>query len=201
MPTKIGQSCKINPLAVIPEQNVVIGDDVTVEPFVVIRERTIIGNRVMIRAGAIVGGSYYDYTPKNGGLLGAESCGVIEIGDEVELLEKVCVERGIFPWERTMIGRSSKLAVNCGIGHGSHIGENCRIAGKALCCGNCRIGNHVWIRPCTVISNRRVIGGNARVTIGSVVVENVPAGAVYTGNFAIPHQQFMRNYMTSLREK
>ena len=45
-----------------------------------------------------------------------------------------------------------------------------------------------------------MIGDNARVTIGSVVAGNVPAGAEYTGNFAMPHQQFMRNYMLSLRK-
>ena len=74
------------------------------------------------------------------------------------------------------------------------------MAGTSTCCGNCRIGNNVWIGPGAIISNRKVIGDNARVTIGSVVAGNVPAGAEYTGNFAMPHQQFMRNYMLSLRK-
>lgn len=200
-PTKIGQNCKISPLAVIPEQNVIIGDDVTIEPFVVIRERTTIGSRVIIRAGAMVGGSTCDYASKSGSLLGVEDCAAIEIGDEVELFERAYIERSIFPWERTTIGRCSKIGINSCIGHGSHVGEYCQIEGRAGCCGHCCIGNHVWIGPYAVISNRKVIGDNARITIGSVVVGNVPAGAVYTGNFAIPHRQFMRNYMISLRKK
>lgn len=200
-PTKIGQNCKISPLAVIPEQNVIIGDDVTIEPFVVIRERTTIGDRVIIRAGAIVGGSAYNYASNGGSILRAEDCAAIEIGDEVELFEKVCIERGIFPWERTVIGKSSKLGIDCGIGHASHVGESCQIAGKSVCCGNCRIGDRVWIGPGAIISNRIVIGDNAHITIGSIVVGNVPAGAAYTGNFAIPHRQFMKNYMSSLKRK
>lgn len=200
-PTRIGHNCQISPLAVIPEQNVIIGDDVTIEPFVVIRERTTIGNRVTIHAGAIIGGTAYAYSSQHGQYLHAEDTASIEIGDDVDIFEEVNIERGTFPWEKTIVGRNSKLGINCGIGHASHVGENCQIAGKSCCCGNCRIGNNVWIGPGAIISNRKVIGDNARITIGSVVTVNVPAGAEYTGNFAIPHQQFMRNYMNSLRKK
>lgn len=199
-PTRIGKNCNISPLAVIPEQNVIIGDEVTIEPFVVIRERTTIGSRVTIRAGAIIGGSAYAYASKGAQYLRAEDTASIEIGDDVDIFEQVCIERSTFPWEKTAIGRNSKLGINCGIGHGSCVGENCEIAGKSTCCGYCTIGNNVWIGPGAIISNRKVIGDNARVTIGSVVAGNVPAGAEYTGNFAMPHQQFMRNYMLSLRK-
>ena len=38
-PTRIGKNCNISPLAVIPERNVIIGDEVTIEPFVVLKGR------------------------------------------------------------------------------------------------------------------------------------------------------------------
>lgn len=200
-PTRIGQNCQISPLAVIPEQNVIIGDDVTIEPFVVIRERTTIGNRVTIRAGAVIGYKSFNFSTQHTDIISVEDTASVEIQDSVEIFEHACVERSLFPWEKTIIGRNSKIGCQCSVGHASHLGDNTMMAGLSGCCGNCRIGNNVWVGPCVIISNRKVVGDNAHITIGSVVASNVPAGAEYTGNFAIPHQQFMRNYMNSLRKK
>lgn len=200
-PTKIGKNCSISPLAVIPEQNVIIGDDVTIEPFVVIRERTTIGSRVIIRTGAVIGYKSFNFSLRNGEIFAVEDTAAVEIQDDVELFEHSCVERSVFPWEKTVVGQGSKIGCQCSIGHGSHLGINVMMAGIAGCCGNCRIGNYVWIGSSAIISNRIVIGDNARITLGSVVVRNIPAGAEYTGNFAIPHRQFMKNYMSSLRKK
>lgn len=199
-PTRIGKNCNISPLAVIPERNVSIGDDVTIEPFVVIRERTTIGSRVTIRAGAMVGQKGFNFTAREGQPVSVKDTASIEIRDDVELFEHACVECSIFPWEKTIVGEGAKIGCQCTVGHASHLGANVMMAGTSTCCGNCRIGNNVWIGPGAIISNRKVIGDNARVTIGSVVAGNVPAGAEYTGNFAMPHQQFMRNYMLSLRK-
>ncbi|CAN4038545.1 RNA polymerase subunit sigma-70, partial [Dysosmobacter welbionis] len=53
--TVVGEGCSISPLAAIDCENVVIGDRVTIEPFVVIKGRVIIGNDVTIRSGAVIG--------------------------------------------------------------------------------------------------------------------------------------------------
>ena len=43
------------------------------------------------------------------------------------------------------------------------------------------------------------INDDAYITIGSVVVSNVPLGAHVTGNFAVEHNKFMVNQLNILR--
>lgn len=62
------------------------------------------------------------------------------------------------------------------------------------------MGSDVWIGVNATISNRIRIGDGARVSLGSVVTKDVPAGATVTGNFAIDHRQFLKNLKASLAD-
>lgn len=200
-PTQIGNDCDISPLSVIPENNVTIGNNVTIEPFVVIKGRVTIGNNVIIRSGSVVGCKGYSFAHSaSGDNISVVDAAQIVIEDNVELFEKVTVTTGLFPWEKTVIGSSTKIDVLGCVAHGTHIGRNCLLAGGCKCCGNCRVGNDVWIGPGAVLSNRIKVGDNARVSIGAVVTKDVPANMTVSGNFAIDHQKFMSNLKKSIKE-
>lgn len=200
-PTVIGDNCTISPLSVIAEQNVVIGDWVTIEPFVTIKGRVTIGNNVTIRSGTVIGGKGFSFAKDSrGSNVSVVDTARIEIQDSVELFEQVAVSTGIFPWEKTLIRRNTKVDRGCFVAHGSDIGENCLLAAMATVCGNCRIGDNVWLGAGAVVSNRVVLGNNARVSIGSIVTKNVPEGQTVTGNFAIDHNKFIENLKLSIQE-
>lgn len=200
-PTRIGKDCRISPLAAVDSENVIIGDRVTIEPFAVVKGRVTIGDDVIIHSGAAIGckGFSFSKDPQNQNISVVDTAQII-LEAHVELFEQAAISTGIFPWEKTLIGENSKIDTQCFIAHGTHIGRNCLIAAGGLCCGNCRIGDHVWIGAGAVISNRVAVGDRARVSIGSVATKDVPAGETYSGNFAIPHQLFMRNLRQSLLE-
>ena len=199
--TVIGKNCSISPLAVIPEKNVVIGDNVTIEPFVVFRERVTIGNDVLVGAGTVLGVIPFNYAKDaDGQPFRMKSAGKLIIGDHVEMLEYVTVGIGIFPWESTVIGEGSKMDAFSNLGHGAHMGKNCEITYRAICAGNTRIGDNVFMGIGAITRPRVRVGDNARISIGSVVTTDVPAGETYTGNFAIPHQRYMKNLKESIRE-
>jgi len=86
------------------------------------------------------------------------------------------------------------------VGHNSQIGRKTFLAAGAKIPGNVWIGEDVWIGVNATISNRIRIGDGARVSLGSVVTKDVPAGATVSGNFAIDHQRFLKNLKASLRE-
>lgn len=200
-PTKIGKDCHISPWAAVDEENVIIGDRVTIGPFAVIKGRVTIGNDVIVHAGAVVGCKGFSFSKDGAGSnISVADTAQIVLEDHVELFEHVAISTGIFPWEKTVIGENSKIDTRCFIAHGSHIGRNCLIAAGGLCCGNCKIGNNVWIGAGAVISNRVAVGSGARVSIGAVATKDVPTGETYTGNFAIPHQKFLQNLKVSLVE-
>lgn len=201
-PTRIGENCTISPLAVIPEQNVVIGNGVTIEPFAVINGRVTIGDCVTIRSSAIIGCKGFSFSKDaNGNNLPVTGTAQIVVEDDVELFEQSIVTTGIFPWEKTVIGKNTKIAQKAMIGHGAHIGQRCLIAAGARCCGNCVIGDDVWVGVNATVSNRILIGNRARVSIGSVVTKNVPDEMTVSGNFAIPHQRFLQNLKESVKEQ
>lgn len=201
-PTVIGKDCDISPLAVVDKQNVVIGDRVTIEPFVVIKGRVTIGDDVIMRSGAVIGCKGFSFSKsENGENQSVIDTAQIVIEDHVEIFEQVAISTGIFPWEKTIIGRNTKIDTQSFIAHGSHIGHDCLIVAGTRCCGNCHIGRDVWIGAGAVICNRMAIGDSARISLGAVVTKDVPAGATVSGNFAIDHQKFLRNLKESIKEQ
>lgn len=199
--TQIGKNCNISPLSFIDQHNVIIGDNVTIEPFVTIKGRVKIGNNVSIRSHSVIGCKGFSFSKNELG----RNCPVIDtaeiiLQDNVEIFEHVTITTGIFPWEKTEIGENTKIDATSFIAHGSSIGKNCLIVAGTHCCGNCHIGDNVWIGASATISNRITIGDNARVSLGSVVTKDVPENTTVTGNFAIEHKQFLKNLKLSLAD-
>ena len=191
--TSIGKNCKISPLASIAENNVVIGDNVIVEEFVVIRENTVIREGSIVRSGAIIGGQGFEYKRIDDGILSVEHSGGVLIGKNVEIQHSSCIDRGVYPWDDTIIEDNSKIDNLTHIAHGVKIKRNVLIAAHSLIAGRVVIKKNVWIGPGTVVSNGLTIGENARVNIGAVVTKNVEDGGSVTGNFAIDHKKFLKN--------
>ena len=199
--TRVGENCRISPLCYIDPQNVTIGNNVTIEPFAVIKGRVTIGNDVTIRSHAAIGCKGFSFSKnENGQNQSVIDTAQIVIEDHAEIFEQAAISTGIFPWEKTVIGRNTKIDTQSFIAHGSHIGDNCLIVEGTRCCGNCHIGHDVWIGAGAVICNRMTIGDGTRVSLGAVVTKNVPAGATVSGNFAIDHQKFLQNLKESIKE-
>jgi len=199
--TRIGEGCNISTLSYIDAHNVEIGNNVTIEPFVVIKGRVKIGNNVTIRSGSVIGAKGFSFSKdQNDNNMPVIDCAKIVIEDNVEIFEQVAVTTGLFPWEETLIGENTKIDGQGFIAHGTHIGKNCLLAGGCKCCGNVKLGDGVWVGPGAVVSNRVEVGAGARVSIGAIATKNVPAGEVVTGNFAINHQKFMQNLKKYVEE-
>jgi UDP-3-O-[3-hydroxymyristoyl] glucosamine N-acyltransferase len=68
----------------------------------------------------------------------------------------------------------------------------------AIITGSSTVEDDVWIGPSATISNQVKVGSGARVTMGSVVTQNVEPGRHVTGNFAIDHSNFIE-FIKSIR--
>jgi UDP-3-O-[3-hydroxymyristoyl] glucosamine N-acyltransferase len=80
------------------------------------------------------------------------------------------------------------------ISHNVSIGSACRVGAGACILGSSRIENKAWIGPNSTVANRIRIGEVARVSLGSVVVRDVAGGETVSGNFAVPHAEFLNQY-------
>ena len=200
-PTKIGKNCCISPLASIPAENVIIGDNVTIEPMAVLKGRVVVGDNVVIRSGAVIGCKGFSFSKdEEGNNISVIDTAQIILKTGVEIFENVTISIGIFPWEKTVIGENTKIDAQCHVGHGTHTGKNCLLAAGCRCCGNTLLGDNVWIGVGAIVSNRVSVGSGARVSIGAVATKNVPDGVTVSGNFAIEHHRFLENLKKSIQE-
>lgn len=190
-PTEIGKNCHIHPSASIAEKNVRIGNNVTIEEFVVIRENTEIGDNTILRTGVKVGCPDFEYKKDGDRLMGVTHAGGVIIGHDVEVLANTGINKAVYPWDNTVVGDDSKIDMLCNISHGVKIGKECMVVALSGIGGRTVIGDRCWIGYGAIVRNGIRIGEDARVNMGAVVSRSVEAGCAVTGNFAIDHDIFM----------
>lgn len=180
--TKIGQNCTIGEHSYISKKGVHIGNNVTIEDFVTIYENVTIGDNCIIRSGARVGVQDFNYFTDETGLIHLPHYGDLTIEDDVEIGFNTVVGRSLYPGDHTIIGRGSKLANQCGIGHDCIFGERVMIYANVMIGGYCMLGNdtHVAINAC--VRNGVKIGKNVQVDMGSVVIRDIPDNYKVFGN-------------------
>ena len=192
IPTKIGKNCKIDNTAVISQNGVAIGNNVTIEERVVIKSGSIIEDNTHICTGAIIGGENQIITKDiNGNLFLVRQLGRCRISENAVIGYNSLIARGTFPYDETTIGEYTMVETGVEISHNSKIGKNCIITGQCQVCGNSVVGDNSRINPKSVISNQTVLGEDVTVDIGSVVVNNLKDHARVAGNFAIDHFKFL----------
>ncbi|MGI9273444.1 MAG: DapH/DapD/GlmU-related protein [Endozoicomonas sp.] len=195
----IGKGCIIARSSSIPDKGVEIADNVIIEDNVVIFSGVKIGQGCIIKAGAVLGSDGFEKKRTSKGIISVKHDGWLIISDQVEIGVNSFVAKG-FSYRHTVIEREVKIDDLVHVAHGVHIGKSTLIAANAMVSGHATIGDNVWIGPSSSISNRVTVGNNASVTIGAVVVGTVPEGETVTGNFAIQHMKFLRNFKDSLKK-
>lgn len=191
--TSIGEGCEISPLASIAKNNVFIGNNVTIEEFVVIRENTYIGDNSILRAGCKIGGQGYEFKRNDYSIASVAHAGGVKIGDNVEIQYNTCVDRGVYPWDDTIIGDYCKIDNLVHIAHAVKLNKNVMVVANSGIGGRTVVRKGTWIGFGATVINGITVGENARANIGSVVTKAIPDNGSVTGNFAIEHEKFMQN--------
>lgn len=191
--TRSGTNCNISSQAVIADKNVIIGNNVTIEEFAVIRENTVINDNSIIRAGCKIAGEGFEFKNTSEEVFHVSHIGGVIIGESVEIQYNTCIDKAIYPWDNTVIGDHVKIDNLVHIGHAVKVDSRTMIVANSGIGGRVSIGEDVWIGFGATIRNGIHIGDRARTNMGSVVTRNVGTEEAVTGNFAIPHKDFIAN--------
>ena len=191
--TRIGTNCNISSQAVIADKNVIIGNNLTIEEFAVIRENTVINDNSIIRAGCKIAGEGFEFKNTSEEVFHVSHIGGVIIGESVEIQYNTCIDKAIYPWDNTVIGDHVKIDNLVHIGHAVKVDSRTMIVANSGIGGRVSIGEDVWIGFGATIRNGIHIGDRARTNMGSVVTRNVGTEEAVTGNFAIPHKDFIAN--------
>ena len=186
---QVGARCRLAQ-GVSVGDGVVIGDDSVLGPGVVCCPGTRIGSRVVLKAGAVLGGDGFGYLSDGKGHTRIPHVGGCILEDEVEVGSNTCIDRGSI--DDTVVGRGTKLDNLVQVGHNVRIGERCLIMAGVGIAGSTRVGNDVILAGHVGVTDHLAIGDRARIAAKSAIFGDVPAGASFSGHPARPHRQFLR---------
>jgi UDP-3-O-[3-hydroxymyristoyl] glucosamine N-acyltransferase len=162
----------------------VIGENCELHPNVVIRERCILGNRVTIHSGSVIGSDGFGYEMYEGRHVKIEQVGIVQIEDDVEIGSCTTIDRARFG--RTLIGEGTKIDNLVQIGHNCVLGKHCIIVSQTGISGSTRIGNNVTMGGQVGVAGHLVIGDKVMLFAKSGVTKSIPDAGAYTGYPAKP---------------
>ncbi len=205
---RIGAGAHIGPYCFVDE-GVTIGGDAVLHSFVtiyqgakigvsffahahaVVREYCVIGDRVILQNGVVIGGDGLGFAKRADGTWHKMvQSGPTVLEDDVEIQANSCVDRATVG--ETRIGRGTKIDDLVVIGHASQVGENGMICGQAGLAGSTKVGNNCILAGQVGTAGHLTIGDGTVITAQSGVPNDVPARALYSGYPAVENRQWLK---------
>ena len=185
----VGDGSDIGPNCVISE-DVVIGKECRIMANASIRERCVLGDRVILQPGAVIGSDGYGYEFHGGRHVKIDQVGIVEIGDDVEIGANTTIDRARFG--KTVIGEGSKIDNLVQIGHNCILGKHCLIISQTGISGSSQLGDYVTAAGQVGIAGHVSIGSKAVLSGRTGVTASIPGDAVYAGKPALPIREEMK---------
>ncbi len=150
----------------------------------------LIGERVAIHAGAVLGEPGFGATAGRSGLVDVPQLGRVIIQDGVTIGSGSCVDRGA--WDDTVIGENTKIDNLVQIAHNVVIGRDCLLAAHTGISGSVIVGDGCMFGGRAGVTDHVTIGAGARIAAAAGVMRNVPAGESWGGHPARPMKRWLR---------
>jgi UDP-3-O-[3-hydroxymyristoyl] glucosamine N-acyltransferase len=191
----LGAGTVIKAGAVI-EDGAVIGADCSIGANVTVLAATVLGDRVTVQAGAVLGSTGFGYArnSESGEYLLFPQQGRLVIEDDVEIGANTTIDRGALG--ETRIGRGTKIDNLVHIGHNCVIGKNVIIAAQTGISGSSMVedgailGGQVGIGEHATVGAGVILGGGAGVLSGKKMRG---PGEVFWGRPARPLKEYLRD--------
>lgn len=187
---RIGARAVLHPHVVIYE-GARIGDDFLAHAHASVREFCILGHRVVLQNGAVVGGDGFGFARRaDGSHLKIPQSGIAVLEDDVEIQCISAVDRASVG--ETRIRRGAKIDNLVQVGHACEVGEDNIICSQAGLAGTSKLEKNVLLAGQAGISGHLTIHENAVVYAQAGIGGDVPSGALMAGSPAFDAKTWRR---------
>lgn len=170
---ELGDKTVIYPFCYIGK-NSKIGRSCILYPNVTIRESISIGDRVSIHPGSVIGADGFGYLPqKNGTHAKIPQLGTVVIEDDVEIGACVTIDRARF--DKTVIGKGSKIDNLVQVAHNVTLGPNCILAAQTGISGSTELGRNVILGGQVGVADHLKLGDYVMAGAKSGISKSFPA--------------------------
>ena len=178
-------------------EDVRVGADCTLYANVVIRERCVIGDRVILQPGCVIGADGFGFAldlqgegrgPRH---YKVPQVGIVVVEDDVEIGANSCVDRATLGVTR--IGRGAKIDNLVLIAHNVEVGPLSILASQVGISGSTKLGMGVVAWGQAGLVGHITVGDRANIAAQAGVASDVDAGARIAGSPAGPDVQWARN--------
>jgi UDP-3-O-[3-hydroxymyristoyl] glucosamine N-acyltransferase len=179
---------RVGPRSIIGAGSVIgaaadIGSDCWLAANVTVAHSCVIGDRVLIHSGTVVGADGFGYASNQGRWTKIPQLGAVRIGDDVEIGANCAIDRGAL--DDTIIEQGCKIDNLVQIAHNVRIGEHTAIAGCAGIAGSAVIGPRCRIGGGAGILGHLQICADATISAMSLVTRSISKPGFYTGVFPL----------------
>lgn len=184
----IGAGCYIG-------KSAVLGQNCKLYPRVVVRERCILGNNVVIQPGAVIGSDGFGFllNKETGRYETVDQVGIVVVEDNVDIGANTTIDRARFG--KTVIGEGSKIDNLVQIGHNVTVGKHTVIVSQSGIAGSTHIGDYVTIAAQCGVAGHLNIGDKAILAARTGVMSDLEGGQPYWGAPASPFAEARKQFV------
>ncbi len=175
---------------VVLERDVRLGADCLVYSRVTVRYGCLLGDRVILHPGAVIGSDGFGYLPGPSGMTKIPQVGIVVLEDDVEVGAGSCIDRA--KAGRTVVGTGTKIDNLVQIGHNVKIGAHCALSAQVGIAGTVVLGEGVFAGGQVGIGDHLEVGPGAKLAGKSGIWRDVPAGETVFGYPALNIKEAFR---------
>ena len=164
---KIADDCAVGAYCIV-EKNVTLGHRVVLDPHVILKSGTVLGDGIHVHSHAIIGDDpqivNQDFSFESG----------VSIGAKTVIREGVTIHRASQAGQQTIIGSDCLLMAFSHVGHDTRVGNHCILVNQVLLAGCVTVQDYAFLSGGSMIHQFVHIGESAFVSGNAEITMHVP---------------------------
>jgi UDP-3-O-[3-hydroxymyristoyl] glucosamine N-acyltransferase len=174
-----------------------IGDDCWLMPGTIVAAECVLGRRVRLQPGVVVGSDGFGYEFVRGRHERIPQVGTVVLEDDVEIGANSTLDRARF--SRTVVGEGTKIDNLVQVAHNVVIGKHCILCAQVGISGSTVIEDYAVFGGQSGAAGHLTIGRAAQIAGGAGITQSVAAQSRVAGNPPLPLNLALRLHVLKQR--